>query len=119
VQIAESSGRLLEFTREYGVHAHQRAGQNPQSIPHIQTVDALMQKSQKIQDSLYRIRDVVLAQTAAIEASKLEGPHNMPPYAANQSDYPDENLKRGGSSDFTNPDTKKRRGVSLLSKAYL
>jgi hypothetical protein len=75
-----------------------------------------MQKSQKIQDSLYRIRDVVIAQSAAIEASKLEGPHSMPPYAAKQSDYSEDNLKRGGSSDFTNPDTKKRRGVSSTCK---
>jgi hypothetical protein len=71
-----------------------------------------MQKSQKIQDSLLRIRDVVIAQTAAIEASKMDGPHNIPPYSTNQSDYSDDGLKRGAGSDFANPDTKKRRGVS-------
>jgi hypothetical protein len=72
-----------------------------------------MQKSRKIQDSLYRIRDVVLAQTAAIEEQMKDSNRNVSNgYAPDLGGYSDESKGSGG---FAGPDTKKRRGVSARS----
>lgn len=106
---------MLEFSREYGNRAHpnQRAGLSSGSIPHLQTVDELMAKSQKLHDSLLRIRDVVLAQNAAIEDQMKDS--NRGAYVGHASEsnggYSD---KMEGPGGFANGEGKKRRGVSIL-----
>jgi hypothetical protein len=71
-----------------------------------------MAKSRKIQDSLHRIRDVVMAQSAAMKAS-MEESHSMPPgYGMNATESYAMDGKRGPDGEPFREDTKKRRGVS-------
>jgi glutamate--cysteine ligase catalytic subunit len=103
---------MLEFSREYGSRAHpnQRSGLSPQSIPHLQTVDELVMKSEKLRDSLMRIREVVQQQHAAME-DQMKDPnrdsHMRYASEANGS-YSD---KMEGAGGFANGEGKKRRGV--------
>src|ERR1700712_5295557 len=103
---------MLEFSREYGVRAHpnQRSGLSSHSVPHLQTVEELMAKSQKLHDSLLRIRDVVLAQNAAMEDQmKDPGRGSHVGYGSESNGgYPD---KIEGVGGFANGEGKKRRGV--------
>lgn len=109
---------MLEFSREYGSRAHpnQRSGLSSQSIPHLQTVDELLMKSEKLKDSLIRIREVVEQQHAALE-DQMKDPnrdsHMRYASEANGS-YSD---KMEGSGGFANGEGKKRRGVSDLHNA--
>lgn len=104
---------MLEFSREYGSRAHpnQRGGLSPQSIPHLQTVDELLMKSEKLKDSLLRIREVVEQQHAAME-DQMKDPNRDPHmrYASEANGtYSD---KMEGVGGFANGEGKKRRGVS-------
>jgi len=115
-EIAECSGKMLEFSREYGTRAHpnQRIGVSPQSIPHLQTVDELMQRSRKIQDSLLRIREVVLAQNAAMEEQMKDPARNAPSgYPPDTNGYSDEAKGQGG---FAGGDTKKTTRTSCTTR---
>jgi hypothetical protein len=102
---------MLEFTHEYGVHTHgnQRTGLNPRSIPHLQTVEELMQKSRRIEDSLKRIREMVIAQNQAMEQQMKDSGRSGPGSYSDMNGYPDDKQGMGG---FAGGDTKKRRGVS-------
>jgi hypothetical protein len=104
---------MLEFSREYGIRAHpnQRNGLSVQSIPHMQTVDELLMKCEKIKDSLTRIRDVVQQQHAAIE-DQMKDPNrdaHMRYASETNGSYSD---KLEGAGGFANGEGKKRRGVS-------
>jgi hypothetical protein len=109
-QVAECSGKMLEFTREYGVrtHGNQRAGINPRSIPHLQTVDELMAKSRRIEESLKRIREMVIAQNHAMEQQMKDPGRNGSGSYQDMNGYSDDKPGMGG---FAGGDTKKRRGV--------
>ncbi|TLD28131.1 hypothetical protein E2P81_ATG06477 [Venturia nashicola] len=110
-EVAECSGQMLEFSREYGSRAHsnQRTGLSPSSVPHLQAVDELLAKNDKLRDSLLRIREVVEQQRAAME-DQLKDPnrdsHMRYASEANGS-YSD---KMEGSGGFANGEGKKRRG---------
>jgi hypothetical protein len=105
-QIAECSGKMNEFTREYG----QRPGPGGRSIPHLPLVDELLQKNRKIDESLKRIRDLVIAQTQAMEQQMKDSGRNGPGSYQGDHGYGDDRMGGGG---FANGDTKKRRGVSI------
>lgn len=110
-QIAESSGTLLEFSKHFGVKAHQtqRSGPLPGSIPTLENIEDLLQKSQKIQDALTRIKEVVITQNVAFaEQQKDPNPPMTNGYGAEPNGYqPPDETKAGG---FAGPDPKKRRG---------
>ena len=111
-QIAESSGKLLEFTNVYGAKAHrtQRSGPIPGSIPSIKDVEDLLQKSQKINDALVRIKEVVNTQTAAIVEQQKDPNQQMANgYGPEANGYPPPDETKGGGG-FAGPDPKKRRG---------
>jgi len=111
-QIAESSGRLLEFTNVYGAKAHQtqRSGPIPGSIPSIKDVEDLLQKSQKINDALVRIKEVVNTQTAAIAEQQKDSNQQMANgYGPEANGYPPPDETKGAGG-FAGPDPKKRRG---------
>lgn len=110
-QIAESSGTLLEFSKHFGVKAHQtqRSGPLPGSIPTLENIEDLLQKSQKIQDALTRIKEVVITQNVAF-AEQQKGPNQqmVNGYGPEPNGYqPPDETKAGG---FAGPDPKKRRG---------
>jgi hypothetical protein len=106
---------MLEFTREYGIrtHGNQRAGLSPRSIPHLQTVEELMQKSRRIEDSLKRIREMVIAQNHAMEQQMKDSGRSGPGSYSDMNGYSDDKPGMGG---FAGGDTKKRRGVSSQSR---
>ncbi|KAF2397836.1 GATA-domain-containing protein [Trichodelitschia bisporula] len=110
-EIAECSGTLLDFSRDYGTRAHhnQRNGTQPQSIPPPQLVDELTQRAHKIHDALARIREIGL-QNAAMQ-EQIKDPAKGAPinsgYPAEGGSYSDD-AKGGGG--FSGPDGKKRRG---------
>ncbi|KIW03562.1 hypothetical protein, variant 4 [Verruconis gallopava] len=108
-EVAECSGKMLEFTREYGVrtHGNQRAGISPRSVPHLQTVDELMAKSRRIEESLKRIREMVIAQNHAIEQQMKDPSRPVPANYPDMNGYSDDKQGMGG---FAGSDTKKRRG---------
>ena len=103
---------MLEFTREYGVrnHNNQRQGMSPRSIPHLQTVEELKQKSRRIEDSLKRIREMVIAQNHAMEQQMKDSGRGGPGSYSDSNGYPDDRQGMGG---FAGGDAKKRRGVSV------
>lgn len=111
-EIAEGSGRMLEFTKHYGARAHQtqRSGPVPGSIPSMVEVDELMQQQRRIADAVERIRNVVV-QTE--EAARAEQAQDARYKAANGFGSEDPNGyqddKNGGG--FAGSDPKKRRGV--------
>jgi len=82
------------------------------SLPKVTEVEELMQKQQRIQDSLARIRDVVLTQQAALAEQAQDQRFKAPDGREQdeQNGYQDDS--RGGG--FAGSDPKKRRGVSLF-----
>ncbi|QDS76169.1 hypothetical protein FKW77_007702 [Venturia effusa] len=110
-EIAECSGKMLEFSREYGSRAHpnQRTGLSPQSVPHLHTVDELLARSDKLRDSLLRIRDVVEQQHAALEDQMKDANRDSHMRYASEANG-NYNDKMEGSGGFANGEGKKRRG---------
>ncbi|KAK0647447.1 GATA zinc finger domain-containing protein 10 [Lasiodiplodia hormozganensis] len=112
-EIAEGSGRLNEFLRIYGQRAHhaQRAGPLPGSTPAIHEVDELMKQSQRIVESLARIREVVLTTQQAHLAEQAQDPRFK---AANGYEPEEAHNQYGedpkGGGGFAGSDPKKRRG---------
>jgi hypothetical protein len=74
LKIAECSGKMLEFSHQYGSRAHrnQRSGLSPQSIPHLQAVDELLTRSEKLKDSLLRIREIIQLQQRATMKDQMK-----------------------------------------------
>ncbi|KAF1981589.1 hypothetical protein K402DRAFT_231853 [Aulographum hederae CBS 113979] len=109
-EIADGSGHILDFSQRFGARAHQtqRSGPVPGSLPELAEVDALILKGQRIQDSLARIKEVVIAQQQAVLAEQAEqrfkSANGFNPEAP--SNYSDDS-KAGG---FAGSDPKKRRG---------
>lgn len=113
LQVAECSGKMLAFTHEYGIqtHGNQRAGLSPRSIPHLQTVEELMQKTRRIEDSLKRIREIVINQNNAME-QQMKDSGRSGPGSYSDNGYSDDRQGMGG---FAGGDTKKRRGVCVTN----
>lgn len=80
------------------------------SLPKVTEVEELMQKQQRIQDSLARIRDVVQQAALAEQAQdqRFKAPDGRE--QDEQNGYQDDS--RGGG--FAGSDPKKRRGVGLF-----
>ena len=66
-QIAENSGRALDFTRHFGRRAHQTQRDGTLSaLPSLQDVDAMMQRQEGVLNALARIKEVVIEQQHAL-----------------------------------------------------
>lgn len=111
-QIAEGSGRALEFSRHYGARAHQtqRSGPVPGSMPSVAECDELMSYQQRVLDSMQSIKEVIIAQQQAL-AEQRTYEHTYK--AASEADEDGANFheKLEGAGGFAGADAKKRRGV--------
>lgn len=111
------STRTLDFSRHYAARAHhtQRSGPVLGSLPSIHEVEEMLNIQRRNQDALIRIRTAILNQEHAMaeqmaqrKAFKTGGVHDdVHHMAMYQEEYK-------GSGGFAGPDSKKRRGVSLL-----
>ena len=113
-QIAEGSGRMLDFSRHYSAHAHQtqRSGPIPGSLPTLVECDEMIRQHRRVFDSFARIRDVLVTQQLVLAEQRAheQGFKGSSEYDEDGAGYQDE-FKAGGG--FAGADAKKRRGVSL------
>jgi hypothetical protein len=105
---------MIEFAQYYGQRAHQtqRTGPVPGSLPTVRELDDYTTLARNVQESLFRIREMALAQQTALEAQSQRPPYkdvngyDTGPQPAQI--YPDGDQKPGfGGNDLT----KKRRTV--------
>ncbi|KAL8734628.1 MAG: hypothetical protein Q9181_003128 [Wetmoreana brouardii] len=110
-EIAEGSGRALEFSRHYGTRAHQtqRSGPIPGSMPSLAECDEMMNYQKRVLDSMQRIKEVIIAQQHAL-AEQRNYEHRYKPSSEADDDGVSLHDKIEGSGGFAGPDTKKRRG---------
>ncbi|KAL8694777.1 MAG: hypothetical protein Q9218_000623 [Villophora microphyllina] len=111
-EIAEGSGRALDFSRHYGSRAHQtqRSGPIPGSIPTLAECDEMLNYQKRVLDSMQRIKEIILAQQQALAEQRNYESHYKPSSEADE-DGTSFNDKLEGSGGFAGADAKKRRGV--------
>ncbi|KAL8733902.1 MAG: hypothetical protein Q9166_001890 [cf. Caloplaca sp. 2 TL-2023] len=110
-EIAEGSGRALEFSQHYGSRAHQtqRSGPIPGSMPSLAECDEMMNYQKRVLDSMQRIKEVIIAQQHALaEQRNYENNYKQPCEADEDGASFHEKLE--GSGGFAGADAKKRRG---------
>ena len=114
-QIADGSGRALDFSRHYGQRAHQasRTGPLPSSLPTLGEVDDMARRQTHVLDSLARIREVIITQQHALaeQRSRDEASKVSSEYGDDGTSYSD---KGEGGGGFAGADAKKRRGVRFM-----
>ncbi|KAL8681767.1 MAG: hypothetical protein Q9186_002156 [Xanthomendoza sp. 1 TL-2023] len=112
-EIAEGSGRALEFSRHYGSRAHQtqRSGPMPGSMPSMAECDEMMNYQRRVLDSMQSIKEVIIAQQHALAEQRNYNYNNKPSSEADD-DGSSFNDKAEGSGGFAGAEAKKRRGVS-------
>lgn len=110
-EIAEGSGRGLEFSRHFGTRAHQtqRSGPIPGSLPSLAECDEMIRQQTKVLNAMSRIRDVICKQQQALVEQRNYDQQNYKsaPSEADDNEYMD---KLEGSGGFAGADAKKRRG---------
>ncbi|KAL8742347.1 MAG: hypothetical protein Q9190_005158, partial [Brigantiaea leucoxantha] len=109
-EIAEGSGRALDFSRHYGSRAHQtqRSGPLPGSMPSLTECDEMIGHQNRVLDSMQRIKEVIVAQQHALAEQRSYEQTFKPP-----NDLDDDGLgydKLDGTGGFAGADPKKRRG---------
>ncbi|KAL8937213.1 MAG: hypothetical protein Q9216_004541, partial [Gyalolechia sp. 2 TL-2023] len=111
VQVAEYSGRTLEFSNLYGTRAHQtqRSGPMPGSLPTLAECDEVLGHQKRVLDSMQRIKEVIIAQQHALAEQRNYEKYNPPSEA--DEDGGSFHDKIEGSGGFAGSDPKKRRGV--------
>ena len=111
-QIAEGSGRALEFSRHYGARAHQtqRSGPIPGSMPSVAECDEMMSYQKRVLDSMQSIKEVIIAQQQAL-ADQRSYEHTYKPASEADEDGASFHEKLEGSGGFAGAEAKKRRGV--------
>ncbi|MCJ1298887.1 hypothetical protein MMC08_001678 [Hypocenomyce scalaris] len=118
-EIAEGSGRALEFSRHYGNRAHQtqRSGPSPGSMPSLQECDDLVRQQTVVLDAINRIREGIITrqqQALAEQRSQDQAYKGSSEFGDDGSGYQD---KLDGSGGFAGADAKKRRGPHLPDAA--
>ncbi|KAF2502394.1 hypothetical protein BU16DRAFT_7191 [Lophium mytilinum] len=108
-EMLDGGNRVMHFTKHYmdRSHENQRSGIQPGSIPGLNEVDELMKHTQRIQDSLGRIRDVVVSQQTALAEQARDPYKPMNGYDHEPNPYHEDSKGGGG---FAGSDLKKRRG---------
>ena len=110
-QIAEGSGRALNFSRDYGIRAYQtqRSGPVPGSMPSLAECDDMIRQQKQVLDAMASIREVICKQQQALVEQRRYDQQNFKPPASEADD--DANYdKLEGSGGFAGSDSKKRRG---------
>ena len=101
------------FSQMYSAHAHraQRSGPTYASMPALHELDEMIQRSQRVTESMLRIRELVLTQQQALAEQRLQTQayKSEAGYDEDQHLYQDDYKGAGG---FAGADAKKRRGVS-------
>ncbi len=111
-QIAEGSGRALDFSRHYSARAHQtqRSGPVPGSMPSVAECDEMMSYQKRVLESMQSIKEVIIAQQQAlVEQRNYEHTYKSASEAEEDGALFHEKLEGGGG--FAGADPKKRRGV--------
>ncbi|KAL8672369.1 MAG: hypothetical protein Q9168_003165 [Polycauliona sp. 1 TL-2023] len=110
-EIAEGSGRALEFSRHYGARAHQtqRSGPVPGSVPSVAECDEIMSYQKRVLDSMQNIKEVIIAQQQAL-AEQRNYEHSYKPASEPDDDGASFHEKLEGAGGFAGADAKKRRG---------
>ncbi|KAL9014686.1 MAG: hypothetical protein Q9173_000658 [Seirophora scorigena] len=110
-EIAEGSGRALDFCKHYGSRAHQaqRSGPVPGSMPTLAECDDLMDKQRRVLESMQRIKEVVVAQQHAL-AEQRNYENSYKPSAEPDDEGANFHDKREGGGGFAGAEAKKRRG---------
>lgn len=111
-QIAEGSGRALDFSKHYGSRAHQtqRSGPVPGSMPTLAECDELMSYQKRVLESMQRIKDVIIEQQQAL-AEQRNYENSYKPSAEPDDDGASYHDKLEGGGGFAGAEAKKRRGV--------
>lgn len=109
-EIIESSARTLDFSRVWSQRSYQgpRNSIYNESLPGLIEVEEMMGHSERVLQSLGRIREVVIAQQHALSEQRIRAAHGSymnDEYSSMDADY-------RGSGGFAGGDAKKRRGVS-------
>ncbi|KAL8924046.1 MAG: hypothetical protein Q9172_002875 [Xanthocarpia lactea] len=110
-EIAEGSGRALDFSRHYSARAHQtqRSGPVPGSMPSVAECDEMMSYQKRVLESMQSIKEVIIAQQQAlVEQRNYE--HNYKPASEADEDGALFHEKLEGGGGFAGADPKKRRG---------
>ena len=115
-QIAEGSGRALEFSRHHGAKAHQAQRSGPlTALPTLAECDDMIRRQNLVLGAMDRIREVVIAQQHALAEQRSRNEASK----ARQSELSDDSAsfseKQEGGGGFAGADPKKRRGVCLYS----
>lgn len=113
-QIAEGSGRGLEFSRHFGTQSHQtqRSGPLAGSLPSLTECDEMIRQQTQVLDAMSRIRDVICKQQQALLEQRNYDQQNYkaPPSEADDNESNSYMDKLEGSGGFAGADAKKRRG---------
>lgn len=113
-EIAEGSGRGLEFSRLFGTRAHQthRSGPVPGSLPSLTECDEIIRQQTKVLDAMSRIRDVICKQQQALVEQRNYDQQNFKAAPSEADDIESNSYidKLEGSGGFAGADAKKRRG---------
>ncbi|KAL8770649.1 MAG: hypothetical protein Q9209_003717 [Squamulea sp. 1 TL-2023] len=112
-EVAEGSGRALEFSRHYGARAHQtqRSGPVPGSMPSVAECDEMMSYQKRVLDSMQSIKEVIIAQQQALAEQRNYEQNNYKPSSEADEDGASFHDKLDGSGGFAGAEAKKRRGV--------
>lgn len=108
--IIDSSSRTLDFSRVWSQRSYQgpRNGMYNEALPGLTEVEEMMGHSERVMASLFRIRDVVIAQQHALSEQRIRADRRSylnDDYGSMDADY-------RGPGGFAGGDAKKRRGVS-------
>ncbi|KAL9097360.1 MAG: hypothetical protein Q9163_006357, partial [Psora crenata] len=112
-EIAEGSGRALDFAQRYGTQAHQtqRSGPIPGSLPTLNECDDMIRQQTRVLDSVTRIREVIVKQQQALAEQRS---YDQQSYKAAANEMEEETHsyadKLEGGGGFAGADAKKRRG---------
>ncbi|THY17544.1 hypothetical protein D6D02_03132 [Aureobasidium pullulans] len=108
-EIAESSSYMLDFSRQCGARLHQsqRSDPAPGTLPQLQEIDHLMEKSRRQLDCYAKMREFIIAQQTAYFQQAQEQQFRAQDGIKRDSVHQTEESKAGG---FAGAEAKKRRG---------
>ncbi|KAI5273495.1 hypothetical protein E4T47_03384 [Aureobasidium subglaciale] len=108
-EIAESSNYMLDFSRQCGARLHQsqRSEPAPGTLPQLQEIDHLMEKSRRQLDCYAKMREFIIAQQTAYFQQAQEQQFRAQDGIKRDSVHQSEESKAGG---FAGAEAKKRRG---------
>ena len=112
--MADSAGRLVEFSREYGYRARdlQRTGPLPGTLASIEQCDEMIQHQRRIQDLLGRLREMLVTEHHAVLHRSAHPERSSTSTAADvEMDDPRATPDDPKANGLHPADGRKRRGV--------